>query len=930
MKGEQEVTAVDPGAETRVRVDLCKGWSFVRRHVRRSRLWADMPDATVVDLPHCWNAEDGFRDGVEYYRGPGVYTRGFRLPDLPSECQNVRWILVSEGFYGTGDVWLNGRSLAKVDGQYLGFRLDVTRELKWGADNRIALRLTNRCARHVLPGNRMPDFLLYGGLSGRLWLECVSDPCIDAETVCVTSERVAVDQATVRIAFSVAGNTSLPISCTALWRLRDSGGNLVAESKPVDIKMAAGQHRDDCAVSLRVKNPCVWSTQSPDLYIAEGVLQQGDRVLDCVKRRFGIREAGFERGKGFFLNGRRLPLRGCNRHESTPGHGNALPESVHRHDAELIKQAGMNFVRLSHYPQHPSFLDACDELGILVYAEIASWKSVRGGRWLKAACRQLHDMIQRDRNHPCVILWGMGNEARHRGAYTRLRALAHALDPTRPVTYAENHLYRARRRKTTGIPDVWGCNYELDCLEEGLRSSRLGAVIVSECSNYPHAVRGDAAQEAHQLEMIRRDIAKIESLPYVAGFALWSFNDYATLRKKRYKRHCGIVDAWRQPKQAFNFLAELGSAPEPSPVDEKEAAAPVNPTRVAHIHTSLDWGGGENQVLELVAGLTARKVACTLFADPRGKLFAAATGLDAVELCPLSDLGKPGTVGIDLVHAHDSRALTLGHRLARKRGVPLVLARRVASPLRRNPLSRLKYSAGRIDAVIAISETVKAVFSDGGYPPDRIHVVPDGIDIAALDALQEDADFKQCYAGGRLVGGVGRLSVGKNWQFMVQVAARLRDCGRDLRWVLLGDGPERDRLQRLVDDSGLSDRFQLLGFREDAARLMKSFDALFFPSLREGASVTVREAMVLGVPVVAVDAPGTMESLDGHGWAVRAGDVESAATALMESLFDDEKRDLIRQEARASAVERFGMKLTIDGTISVYDSLCATCPGQDS
>ena len=101
---------------------------------------------------------------------------------------------------------------------------------------------------------------------------------------------------------------------------------------------------------------------------------------------------------------------GCNRHECLPGFGNALPVNLHRQDAESIKAAGPNFVRLSHYPQHPEFLNACDQLGVLVYAELASWKSVRGGRWLKAAVRQFGDMIRRDRNHPSVIMWGLGNE----------------------------------------------------------------------------------------------------------------------------------------------------------------------------------------------------------------------------------------------------------------------------------------------------------------------------------------------------------------------------------------------------------------------------------------------------------------------------------------------------------------------------------------
>jgi len=148
----------------------------------------------------------------------------------------------------------------------------------------------------------------------------------------------------------------------------------------------------------------------------------------------------------------------------------------------------------------------------------------------------------------------MGNESRSRRAYLKLREVVRHLDPIRPVTYAENHFYRARRRKTIGIPDIRGINYELDALEDGCHASMLKSVIITECSNYPHTVRGDLASEARQVAVIEKDLARIENKPYVAGFALWSFNDYATMRKKRYRRHSGIVDAWRIPKMSTALL----------------------------------------------------------------------------------------------------------------------------------------------------------------------------------------------------------------------------------------------------------------------------------------------------------------------------------------------------------------------------------------
>jgi hypothetical protein len=543
----------------REKLSLDHDWEFVRR--RASRSWLRTAGDGGVNLPHCWNERDAFQPGLAYYRGWGSYRRTFSLDANPVECaDSYQWFLVSEGFYGTGDVWLNGRKLGAVDGQYLGFRFDVTNALVRDGLNRLGIRLTNRCRSDVLPGIRMPDFLLYGGLSGRIWLERI--PMTHIEDVCVRTQVGTDGQTVATIDHAVVGADV--VGCRLAWRILDASGVEVAG---VSVPLKRGRV-DLCLV---VPDPQVWDVDAPCLYQAEGAIWSGETIVDRVTLRFGVRSAEFRYGAGFFLNGRRVWLRGCNRHESMPGFGRALPLWMHREDAELIKAMGLNFVRLSHYPQHPSFLDACDELGILVYAEIASWKSVRGGRWLTKACRQMEDMVRRDRHHPSVILWGMGNEGRHRRAYRRLHSLCKQLDPDRAVTYAENHLYRARRKGTLGIPDVWGVNYELESIDEAARAARLNSVVISECSNYPHTERGNRDAEQQQIAIMRRDLSEIESKPSVAGFALWCFNDYATLRKERFRRYSGVVDAWRLPKASAYWLSLRFGGSLVSPVELVEA-----------------------------------------------------------------------------------------------------------------------------------------------------------------------------------------------------------------------------------------------------------------------------------------------------------------------------------------------------------------------
>lgn len=351
---------------------------------------------------------------------------------------------------------------------------------------------------------------------------------------------------------------------------------------------------------------------------------------------------------------------------------------------------------------------------------------------------------------------------------------------------------------------------------------------------------------------------------------------------------------------------------------------------VAHLHTGKGWGGGEHQVLGLVSSLAHRGIATTLYAHPGGALFRRASelGTPVDALPPVAPLlrglwSRMLSRGTTVVHAHDSSAAGIGGTLGVRHGVPVVLSRRIASPLRQNALSTRKYSSARIDAVIAISRTVRDVFAASGYPVDRIHVVSDGLDLAALSAIKRDEALREQYGPVTIIGGIGKLSLKKNWAFMLRVAARLAEQGQNIQWLLVGDGPERDNLKNLAEDLSISAQIDFLGYRKDASRILKSLDLLFFPSLMEGSSVTVREAMAQGVPVLAVDAPGTMESLAGHGWSVSDGDVDGAAMTVTTLLADKRATRDKCDGARALANEQFSLEKTVDGTLAVYRQVIA-------
>jgi beta-galactosidase len=538
----------------RVRHEISSGWEFVRGRVGRRWIRGRKKGGEVIDLPHCWNRNDTFQYGRRSYSGRGAYRRILDLPEAPEGpgC----WRLRSEGFYGFGDVWLDGRSIARFDGQYLGFDKALPAGTPEGR-HVLTVRLDNLPQRNVLPGRRDPDFLLYGGLAGRMWVEWVPALHIDTDRVEVVCERGPELAEILELRYGINGLDTAPENLHMNWEITTADGEQVAAAGPAPVS------ESPVTISTMIIDPACWSPDSPQLYWAEGRLDSDVGPLDVVRVRFGITRAEFRPDRGFFLDGTRIDLRGCNRHESIPGLGNALAEELHRADARLLKDYGCNFVRLSHYPQHPAFLDACDELGILVYAEIASWKSVSSSRgWRRAARRQMRDLILRDRHHPSVILWGMGNESRSRAAFLELRDIALELDPARPVTYAENHFYRARREKTVGIPEVWGLNYELDRLEEGRDACSLRNVVVAECCNNPHSIRGNDRAELTQVATLEYEWKIMADRPYVAGHAVWSFSDYATEYRKRYRRQTGLFDAWRRPKMAAElFRARYAKEP---------------------------------------------------------------------------------------------------------------------------------------------------------------------------------------------------------------------------------------------------------------------------------------------------------------------------------------------------------------------------------
>ncbi|HKE00846.1 MAG TPA: glycosyltransferase [Planctomycetota bacterium] len=354
------------------------------------------------------------------------------------------------------------------------------------------------------------------------------------------------------------------------------------------------------------------------------------------------------------------------------------------------------------------------------------------------------------------------------------------------------------------------------------------------------------------------------------------------------------------------------------------------PLRALHVNTNAELGGGERQVLALVAGSRARGVDARLLALESGPLLAAAraAGLDAEPLKLGARLSLPAVARIakalrdgafDVIHLHDGVAATLGIAATRLERVPAIVHRRIASALRRGLFSRWKYAPKRVARFIAVSQEVAAVLRAAGIPPPKIAVVPSGVDLRRLDGLARAA-APRAGDGPRLgprLGTVAKLAPKKGVDVVLRAFARVAAEHPGARLTIVGGGPELDALLRLAQELGVAPRVAFEGPRPDGASFIAELDLFLFASELEGSPGAVREAMALRVPVVAAAAPGTVEVLASTGVVVPRGDPAAMAAAALDLLRDRARADALREAARARVAAEFSIDAMVDRTLAV-------------
>lgn len=598
----QACALVPAGRKTR----LTEGWEFIRQEMGSA--WEVMrpvpgegkPEAVplwqAVTLPHCFNAADAVNPYTNYYQGAGWYRT---LLDVRNPYPGGRVLLEFEGAGQKTDVYVYTDRVASHVGGYDEWTADLTEaveafrrnpacQARFGGKIPVAVRCDNSRDTEMIPSD-MSDFNLYGGLYRYVNLVYLpSFGCPSLRLDASVDERGK--EGLVRAELSLEGGIPEAGAEVRLRLCAPDGTEVCAAS--ASLSAAA-----PCVKEFALRRPALWSPDAPHLYTCTAELSAGGDTLRAACR-FGFRHIRFEENGPFYLNGKRLLLRGTHRHEDHAGVGAAMTEAMTRAEMEQIKAMGANFIRLGHYQQSAAVLGLCDELGLMVWEEIPWCRGGVGGETYRAqARRMLGNMIAQHRSHPSVILWGLGNENDWPGDFeqfeqdsirafmSELNALSHRLDPSRPTVIRRCDFCRDivdvysptiwagwysrrfrdyREMETAGMESVprflhaeWGGDSHAGRHAEERRPDGSDAFDITAGDR-----NGDWS-ESYIVRLFDWHLKEQETMPRLTGSAFWTFKDFSTpLRPDNpvpYVNQKGVVQRDGTPKESYYVVQSYWS-----------------------------------------------------------------------------------------------------------------------------------------------------------------------------------------------------------------------------------------------------------------------------------------------------------------------------------------------------------------------------------
>lgn len=581
----------------RTKTNINKDWEYLENDTEDIADALNTENWQGINLPHSWNSLDATDLEPGYRRSGSWYKKNIDI----SLNSNAIYELYFEGINITSEIFMNGEKVGSHIGGYIGFTINVSNAIKNGT-NEIVVRADNSYDPEVIPSQKS-DFFIFGGITRDVWLQ--TKPKAHLSNLKYTTPKVSNENATLVGTVTVINATS-DAKIKAI--LVDNDGKTVVEK---EFSVTDNQAK----ISFdNISNPKLWDTENPNLYTIEVALIENDKTIDKISDKVGFRWFAFKEYGAFFLNGKRLLLRGTHRHEEHAGVGAAMSNEQHRADMELIKEMGTNFVRLAHYPQDPEIYKACDELGLLVWDELP-W--CRGGvgtdNWKANTKNMLTEIIDQNYNRPSVIIWSLGNEMYWLPDFedggnkekiteflSELNDLAHKLDPTRKT--AIRKYYEGAEIVDVFSPSIWSGWYSgsyksyqkaIDLYKKEYKSflhaEYGGSSHVGRHTENPITGEGEIQADGWEEAITQNDVANIaqigdwsenyivdlfdwhlrisENDSIFVGNVQWAFKDFGTpLRPENaipYMNQKGLVDRAGNKKDAFYVFKSYWNTKDP-------------------------------------------------------------------------------------------------------------------------------------------------------------------------------------------------------------------------------------------------------------------------------------------------------------------------------------------------------------------------------
>jgi len=612
-------TAVRADDSARLHENFDFGWRFFKGDATGADQSAFDDSAwRKLSLPHDWSIEGPFTQsepaggaGANLPTGIGWYRKHFAVPET---LRGKKITLTFDGVYMNSDVWINGHLLGHRPYGYSTFNYDITPFVNFGSTpNVVSIRVDDS----LQPASR---WYAGAGIYRNVWFTATSPVHVAQWGTYVTTPKATTDSATVWVRTEVKNEDAAARTVTVVSQVVDNKGTVVASSEAkVDLPAGGDQYATQ---TIELAKPSLWSLDTPSLYklhtIIKDAAANNNQALDEYDTSFGVRSIYYDVAKGFFLNGEPVKMLGMCLHGDAGAVGVAVPDGVLERRLKLLKDMGCNAIRMSHNPPSPEMLDLCDRLGFLVMDEsFDEWlvSKVTYGYskyFTDWSQKDLTTMLQRDRNHPSIVIWSVGNEIREQtrpNGPTLLAPLVetcHREDPTRPVTSAMDNIFTDSGPAPVAfvdLLDVAGYNY-VD--RWGMRRNTYFAddrvaypnrkMIGTEDSGLGSArgQYGFRAQPAGTPERATYASAMIrteqlwefnETHDYVIGYFTWTGIDY--LGEAGWPRKgstSGAIDMCGFPKDAYYFYQSQWT--------DKP---------MVHLFPTWNWAGREGQVIPVIA-----------------------------------------------------------------------------------------------------------------------------------------------------------------------------------------------------------------------------------------------------------------------------------------------------------------------------------------